>query len=164
MCSPKERIKFCTCLNNDDLAIIQASEQRSHFLAKEIPIGDDPYTWSLYSYSGPVISKSPFLRFVGLMVVPDQYIDKIITNERLIQVLNLENCFDFDYRPLEGDILTVSYLKDNENTGYLSFKFENGKWDSGYYNCFDHSIELKNFGRINLLPNNNESWIDAFDD
>ena len=48
--------------------------------------------------------------------------------------LNLENCFDFDYTPEEGDNL---FIQTNEiASAYISFIFKNDQWIIDVYDPF----------------------------
>ena len=56
------------------------------------------------------------------------------TNEKEISNLiclhlNTENCFDFDYKPVEQDTLNLELVLDTNKILKYEFAFENGQWE-----------------------------------
>lgn len=90
----------------------------------------------------PIINIWHLSRFVGeqadTMMGSYQFPSKDIGNglnvEWILLNLNIENCFDFDYTPDEGDSLTIS---TNVILGpYISFIFKNNEWSIDHYSPF----------------------------
>ena len=68
-------------------------------------------------------------------------------NEEWIALnLNLCNCFDFTYNPMNGDNL---FIMQNIKFGpYISFIFENGEWKTGHYSPFEDHLDQINSGKL----------------
>ncbi len=63
--------------------------------------------------------------------------------------LNCEKCFDFEYKPEEGDNLT---MRGADKWRYMSFIFRAGEWFIDYYDGFSTTLELRLKGEIKPLP------------
>lgn len=51
----------------------------------------------------------------------------------IIDLMNSNNCFDFDYEPVEKDRLIISNEINNRDYKYFGLIFRNGKWKKGDY-------------------------------
>lgn len=67
--------------------------------------------------------------------------------------LNVENCFDFDYTPSEGDNLFIT--QNIELSPYISFIFKKGEWIIDHYYPFTEIIEHILQGKIIEIDNKN---------
>ncbi len=98
-----------------------------------------------------------------MMIYPQKKINNELSLENILQTLNSDNCFDFNYTPKEKDYIKIEEkYKFIELEGhkrpiimeYISFKFENGRWEFGTYpmNYIHNQIEI---GKIETLENKN---------
>jgi len=73
-----------------------------------------------------------------------------ISSDELIDQMNSENIFDFDYTPNENDCLNVS---TNENNAHKYFKiiYKNEKWTSGGNPVFRSVLENIASGKIEII-------------
>ena len=102
MCSPTTYVKLCTC-GPDDV--------------------DPAASWFLYIMEGQ--AEDRLAHAVGSFVLP-KYLPVVQTllEQRIAGDLNTHNCFDFDYKPSEEDLLQVR-LDDQE----LWFRFTAQHWE-----------------------------------
>ena len=96
---------------------------------------------------------------MGELVMPLKKIDKLLTAEFVIDRLNSDARFDFDYNPLDGDelIIGITYkYAVNKNkqrpslTRSMKFVYENKEWYFGYVNHFEYQKKKINEGRITI--------------
>ena len=114
MCKDLREYKLCTCSSKID------KTKPYWVLSKGIP-------------SIPFVS--PLVRNWGELIPPDEQF--VLTEDRLLIDLNSKNIFDFDYQPLENDILIVF---DGEFT--YEFIYEKNEL---YYKWNVHQYFISNF-------------------
>ncbi|WP_131494773.1 hypothetical protein [Flavobacterium enshiense] len=105
-------------------------------------IDAEKYTWTLKRYLG-----NSDIQMDGLLMSPS---DKLVDNlsaEYIKAELNERNCFDFDYKPVEGDNLEIHNPK-KYIAKYISFIFRDGKWVADSYNGFIDKTEKINYGQV----------------
>ena len=140
MCDFTKSIKFCTCGKNE----IKFRKQEFYKKIKgelikienksneSIPI---IYIWRLFRH----VREKKDLYEIGKYIVPSNDIGKGLNAEWVALNLNVENCFDFDYTPREGDNL---FIQRNEILGkYISFIFKNKEWVIDHYDPFSDEIK-----------------------
>ena len=110
MCKDLREYKLCTCSSKIDKT--------------------KPY-WVLSKRIPALIT----LDVVGTLIMPDEQF--LLTEDRLLFDLNSKNIFDFDYQPLENDILIVF---DGEFT--YEFIYEKNEL---YYKWNVHQYFISNF-------------------
>lgn len=101
MCSPTTYVKLCTCGPEDV---------------------DPAAFWSLYLMKGHAADR--LVHAVGSFVFPTYLpVAQTLLEERIAGDLNGQDCFDFDYAPVEEDLLQIR-LEDRE----LWFRFIDQRW------------------------------------
>ena len=122
MCNFEKGFKLCTCS------------------AEEIAnsTGDNTYTWHLSQLMGP--NKDDI---VGKYQPPVSDLGKGLEADFVLSELNKHNCFDFEYKPSEGDNLTVY---QSSTRFRLEFIFKNDVWVEDHYSPFDHDFKELNSG------------------
>ncbi|WP_299122218.1 hypothetical protein [uncultured Tenacibaculum sp.] len=169
MCKEDLKIHFCTCskkeIINTDFAdeVVKLYESKKSDSLMAILNEDESYTdtyfkWTLFSFHEKVSERS----VMGMMIYPKNKINKELTIDNIDKALNSDNCFDFEYKPQEKDLIRIEEkykfieLKNNPRpkiNGYISFRFENGKWEFGRYPM--HYIHKETeMGKIKTLHNN----------
>ena len=147
MCDFNNGIKLCTC----DGVKIKYREQDLFREVKgeliKIPNkknDDIPliYIWHLYKYKG----KDEVNMMLGRYILPSDDLGHGLNTEWIALNLNVENCFDFDYIPNEGDNLIIGQNVDL--SPYVSFIFKNGIWITDDYDPFSDITENIFNGKI----------------
>lgn len=136
MCIINNKIKLCTCNNND------LSELKNYWILKR--------------------PKEETLWVVGEMLLPANisYSAESANKKTLLKQLNTGNCFDKEFQIQANDILELhftivvdelKYLKLNCNGNFLVyvFKFKSGKWKFDHYNPYNRGFEEVIKGKIN---------------
>lgn len=73
------------------------------------------------------INKSiPIKHRRGRAAIPRFTNQEQTTKESILEFLNLNNCFDFDYEPQENDFLRIRIHKKNDR--WAAFRFVRGTW------------------------------------
>lgn len=154
MCDFSKGFKLCSCGNEP----IRFREQEFYRKVKgelvriqnkknkEIPL---IYIWRLSRF----IEKYKDSTLIGRYILPSDDIGKGLNAEWILLNLNIENCFDFDYIPNEGDNLKIS--SNEYYSPYISFIFKNNEWVLDHYDPFEE--EIKDFAQG--LVKNNENQI-----
>ncbi|OHT44215.1 MULTISPECIES: hypothetical protein [Flavobacterium] len=137
MCVNGKEIKLCTCVPNGMDTIIHHKNSRKNRKKRRVD-----FTWTLEKCMG--YSKTTM---DGMGYRPEEVLTEDLTNERMLMVLNTNNCFDFDYQPGEGDNLQV-FAPENSMRRHLSFIFKNGEWTAGSHMPFMYEMEKINFGKV----------------
>ncbi len=144
MCQSNSNLHFCTC----------AAIKKLPFPIGRIETVDiteyekTHYIWTLYKYLG---EKDDMM--MGEIVLPVESLGGEMTSEYLLQQLNSNNRFDFEYSPSEGDNLEVrkEYIYKSlsgqqrpDLYDYMSCIYRNGKWEQDYYDFFtDKTRQIK---------------------
>lgn len=169
MCKEDLKIHFCTCSNKQEVNIDFADEVVKLYQLKRndsimAVLNDDGsyietyFKWTLSSFKEEVNRNS----VMGMMIYPQRQINKELTIDSILEVLNSSNPFDFNYEPKEKDFIKIEEkykfieLDDHKRPvlmEYISFKFENGKWEFGRYPMYYIHKETE-IGKIKTLYNN----------
>ncbi len=147
MCDFNNGIKLCTC---DGLKIKHRKQDLYRKVKGELvkipnkKNDDIPliYIWHLYKYIG----KDEVNMMLGQYIFPSNDIGNGLNAEWIALNLNIENCFDFDYTPNEGDNLIIR--QNVEMSPYISFIFKNGEWIIEHYDPFSEITEHILDGKI----------------
>lgn len=102
MCDLTKGFKLCTC-------------------AGEILKPED-IDWSLQRKDESL----PILHVKGKASIPEFTNKEEELKQNIIELLNKENCFDFDYQVQEGDFLKIRI--DKGNNRWAAFRFLKGEW------------------------------------
>lgn len=149
MCEKGLKIHFCTCSNKQEINIDFADEVVKLYRIKQSDslmaiLNDDGsyletyFKWTLSSFKKETQKYS----VIGRMIYPEKQINKELTIDNILEALNSKNPFDFNYVPKEKDFIKIEEkykfieLEENKRPSiweYISFKFENGKWEFGRY-------------------------------
>ena len=94
------------------------------------------HIWELFRVKG--VNEDSWME-IGRYMIPHESLGKGLDAEWIALNLNMENCFDFEYQPQEGDNL---YIRQNVRRGpYISFIFRSGEWKVDHYSPFKYDIE-----------------------
>ena len=116
MCDFTKGFKLCTC----------------HIADIQVDTGVF-YIWQLYT-------QADFLeqnKVIGKFLPSQKDLGAGLTLERVLQNLNAQNCFDFEYNPTEGDCLRIRqviHVKEKDLITlrllpmYMTFIYTNGEW------------------------------------
>nr|WP_321233005.1 hypothetical protein [uncultured Psychroserpens sp.] len=128
MCNFNKGFILCICNDDSDSSI-----------EKDTIKTGISYTWMLFKSINYI---EPTER--GRYIMPSSDIENGLTNEFVFEELNKRDCFDFEYKPEEGDNL---FIKKGKVMPYLSFVFRDGLWIDGrtvdFNTEFDDIIEGK---------------------
>jgi hypothetical protein len=134
MCDFTKGIKLCSCENET----IKFREQEFYKMVKneyvKIPNKKNEnipiiFIWRLFKLKSKNNNNE-----IGRYMLPAGDIGNGLDAEWIALNLNLENCFDFDYTPEEGDNL---FIQTNEiASAYISFIFKNDQWIIDVYDPF----------------------------
>ncbi len=138
MCDFTKGLKFCTCDPAKGEIVHNKKSRRNKDAAGSLP---KEYVWRLDRYITTVDNG-----MIGSMIMPRENLGDGLTEEWVLMHLNLENCFDFDYLPEEGDILTINLSGDGYS--YMSFIFKQEKWVADIYIDFGTVLEEHNRGVV----------------
>lgn len=149
MCNRTERLELCACSDMNTVKIQELySDEIKHLGKKDIL---KVIRWKLNRYLGKEWSGMD-----GLMIMPSQNLTKTLTEDFILKELNGQNCFDFDYKPTEGDnlIFEIGWLLNKRGKKinreleyqYSSYIFKSGEWKADSYNPFYEKTEIINEG------------------
>lgn len=139
MCDFTKGIKLCSCENGT----IKFREQEFYKMVKnelvKIPNKKNEnipiiFIWRLFKFKSKNNSNE-----IGRYMLPSNDIGNGLDAEWIALNLNLENCFDFDYTPDEGDNLFIQ--TNEEASAYISFIFTNNQWTIEHYDPFTWDIK-----------------------
>ncbi len=83
--------------------------------------------------------------------MPSDKIGFYLTEDFVINELNSgKACFDFNYKPKEGDNLQINFQRNKYWTEFLSFIYRKNIWESDSYYTFDEKIEPVNYGILKV--------------
>lgn len=128
MCTPTQILLFCSCKNKSNTTKSLKN-----------------YTWQLYKYLGNYSPNEILIE--GMMILPSKQLSTTLTNETILEALQLDTCFDFAYSAQEGDNLVI---RNNVTSEYLSFIFTNNQWQADFYNCFLEKTEVLDKGVLHI--------------
>ncbi len=146
MCKIDDKLKFCTCLEKEDIDIINLHKSLNKFRQNQLPNSNEPFSWIIYEYK-----ESFYSGLEGMLNMPSKEIGFSLTEEFVLSKINNDYCFDFEYEPKEGDNLQINFQRNKYWTEFLSFIYHNEKWEADSYNAFHEIIEPKNYGILKLI-------------
>lgn len=151
MCDFSNGLKLCSC-DSDQIRFREPEKFRIK-RGKRVPIKskvneETPliYIWRLFR---KITVDKEWLE-MGQYLMPSYDIGKSLNADWIALNLNVENCFDFDYTPTEGDNL---FIQRNEMMApYISFIYTKGEWQIDHYDPFEVDVELLKEGIIKEIP------------
>lgn len=146
MCKIENKLKFCTCLQEKDIEIINLHKSLNKFRKDQIPNSKEPFTWIIYEYKGSYNSS-----LEGMLNMPSKEIGFSLTEEFVLSQINNDYCYDFEYEPKEGDNLQINFQRNKYWTEFLSFIYRDEKWEADSYYTFSEKIEPKNYGILKVV-------------
>lgn len=153
MCDFNNGIKLCTC--DGDKIKYKKQDLYKKVKGKLVKIPNKKndaipliYIWHLYKYSG----KDEVNMMIGQYIFPNNDLGNGLNAEWILLNLNIENCFDFDYTPNEGDNLIIR--QNVEFSPYISFIFKNGEWVKDHYDPFSDITECILDGKLKEVKKN----------
>lgn len=149
MCNRTEKLELCACSDMSTNKIQELySDELKRLEKKELL---KVIKWKLNRFLGTEWSGMD-----GLMIMPSQNLTTELTETFVLDELNSQNCFDFDYKPNEGDnlIFEIGWLFNKRGKKiereleykYASYIFRNGEWKPDSYNPFYEKTEIINEG------------------
>lgn len=147
MCKYGEKIRFCSCTREK----IKYKDPNSINVNKvtqgnrKISLEEDPllmFVWQLLRYDGEHVNTE----LEGEYLPPVNDIGNGLNSAWIELNLNTENCFDFDYTPIEGDNLIIRHSSIGYD--YLSFIYKAGQWHIKHYNPLTNSTHLIDSGKV----------------
>ena len=142
MCDFEKGFILCSC---DPIQDIKQPKRKSKKY-KDIPVKHS-FRWYLSRFKG--IIEEPLME--GEYNPSSKDLGNGLSEEWVLFNLNLANCFDFEYTPVEGDYLV---FKSTGKYEYLSFVFSKREWIKDTYNPFSTILEKFNEGKIKELDDN----------
>ena len=97
------------------------------------------FVWRLYRYR---FRKK--LGMTGSVVWSVNELKDGFTADFVLEKINTRNCFDFEYEPVEKD--AIKFFHNPNNSGYMCFVFENGRWRKGMIDPFFDVVEIIHTG------------------
>lgn len=155
MFTPSSQLKFCTCLQENNLEAEVLREKMNRFLEKnrfrnkKAKNGEKPFIWTLEAYKGLIDYGAT--QVMGIAAIPSHVIGDSLTETFVLQELNTKACFDFEFVPQDGDNLTIQFKLSKYDTEFLSFIYRNNGWEPGTHDPFMERTEPKNFGELKIL-------------
>jgi hypothetical protein len=126
MCDNGRDFKFCTCIGALDTN------------------DDNIYIWRL----GNFIKHKQNQHDIGKMIEPKNYKGKVITINVLLEKLNSNTCFDFEYSPSENDYFSLQIPGDEDLDCYLNAVYKNNQWVEGRNSPFSGKAQKINQGTM----------------
>ncbi len=99
--------------------------------------------WRLYRYIG---IREPDIYLFECYAFSTSDLGNGLNADWIALNLNVENCFDFEYTPSEGDYLRIS--QNIVPSSFISFIFKNGVWKIDDYAHDTVMLELINEGNV----------------
>lgn len=84
----------------------------------------------------------------GKPFIPIMSLDEKQLKTAVVQALNEQNCFDFEYQPQEDDFLKIKTKRENI---WFAFRYKKGRWqedDSTKFNSWRQQLEQYKTGII----------------
>ncbi len=167
MCKPNKTLKFCSCSNSlkintdfieDIEQLYHSKKEEAHQALKDGRYLETYHKWTIKRYT------EQFSYMAGRIIGTQQVLSNGFTDEYICNLLNHVTPFDFDYKPIDKDVIVVEEcytfmdlkLKQTRpslsETRAMNFSFEDGQWTiDGYaYSMVYNDI---NKGKLNtILP------------
>ncbi|NER15852.1 hypothetical protein [Spongiivirga citrea] len=111
--------------------------------------------WTLFRFI-----KEEWSGMDGMLLQPSKEFSIKLTDSFFREQLNVQNCFDFDYKPTEGDCIIfdliihgkVKYGGYKPEKKFISLIYDGVRWNIEQYDCFYTTIEETNSGYLKLKP------------
>ena len=133
MCKPGERLILCTC-EEQGVDDIKSS------------VGEWRFTWKLERFSHTIPAQLD-----GVLVAPEKQLTDSFSAEDVVFELNDRNCFDFEYTPMEKDLLIIfRHSPDGQRKGFLAFNFQYGRWAQVAYKRIEDIYKTISSGKADL--------------
>lgn len=139
-------IRFCSCDIEDINFRLPPIfiKKKGRLVEKENPKNANiplECLWTLFKFEG-----EKEVTELGRFMRPVNELGNGLSSEKVIQKLNNENCFDFEYIAKEGDNLKIH--QNYVLSPYLSFIYQKNKWITGYHNPWSTEISIIHEGKI----------------
>jgi hypothetical protein len=134
MCDFENGFILCSCKENSKP---NTQNKKSH---SDKNVDKETYRWTLSRFIGTFEAI-----LEGMFEPPSHDLGAGLTEEWVLLNLNDRNCFDFDYTPQEGDLLSFS---KGRPWNYMSFVFRQGSWIFDKYDEFSTKLEKVADGEI----------------
>jgi len=151
MCNRTNKLELCSCSDMSVKRIQQLYSEEIKLLDRKEIL--KVIRWKLKKYVGLKSSEMD-----GLMIMPSENLTQELSEKYILKELNGTNCFDFNYKPNNGDnlIFEIGWLfnkwgkRINKKLEYQysSFIFRNEKWIADSYNAFYEETEVIKEGVI----------------
>ncbi|UFH32217.1 hypothetical protein LNP04_00515 [Chryseobacterium sp. C-71] len=158
MCENKKNITFCTCKEQELKSTLNLKMESFKIFDNKEEYNKRIYHWKLEKTVRELTFEET-RKIMGQIIRPSKRLDQELTAEFVVDVLNTNAEFDFEYSPEDGDelLIGVSYKYpqvENHSRPFLpepmTFVYENKEWYFGYIDHFRYKqIELKK-GNITL--------------
>lgn len=102
------------------------------------------YMWIIFRYIGKNNDDER-----GHYIMPSKDIGSGLNFETIYYNLNLNNPFDFEYQPKEGDVIYFTF--NMVLSPYISFMFKNKEWIEDHHNPFTEKCKEIHKGFINNI-------------
>lgn len=144
MCKLADKIKFCTCVDEN------------------INIEDLNHYWVLHRVNSNT-EESMNEIIMGMPIFPDHLHPMFDINDKaLLSTLNTNDAFDKKINTANGDVIEIVLCNNDNSTGLFryTYKYNGSLWESDDADCFELSNNYKELkkGRIkevNQLPHKN---------
>ena len=161
MCENKKSITFCTCNEKASNDALKSKVESFKVLGNEEEYNKRVYYWILERTIRKRTNEERSM-IMGELFRPSKKLDEELTAEFVVEELNKNAEFDFEYIPEDGDELLIGIgYKFAQFEDYsrpflprpMKFVYEKKEWFFGYVNHFEYEqIEL-NKGKITLHNN-----------
>lgn len=148
MCKEGRKIRFCTCKKEivytgfaDEVSMLYSIQRVDAIFA--LDESEEKYNSTFFKWELSRFQEEGNPRLVmGRMVYSQSQLSDHLTVDHILDLLNNNNCFDFEYTPQERDRFFVKevfkYVELESNRrpfleNIMKFKFEEGKWKVGVY-------------------------------
>jgi hypothetical protein len=80
---------------------------------------------------------------------------KELTATYIEQELNRQNCFDFEFEPQEGDVVSFRFnelLSKRDDQSYMSFEYSHGHWEIRPFHPLTFSVSKEiGAGKVDII-------------
>ncbi len=150
MCENVKQLTFCSCMPDVNTKVIHNKNNRKNKIKKDV------FIWELkrkiedkitYNATDTEDSNLVIAIIEGMLMMPSDSLVGGLNANFVLNELNTRSCFDFDYIPNEGDNLVLHNPKKYVDA-FISFIFNNKKWELGMYDGFKDKLEVFNHGKL----------------
>ncbi len=132
-------MKFLLTKENITTPVIHNKNSRRN---KHLSPSPPKTRWSIYRYLGKSDGSER-----GRYKLPIRDLGKGFNANFILDHLNSENCFDFEYTPTEGNELVIT---SDGTMDWIGFLYKEGQWEIGHYNPFHFETERIHDGIVIL--------------